>query len=190
MSACNDLKNKALTLLLKETFSHRDQNAYHDYVQLAIENKKVKGITQHGKTVFFMYQGTVYPDRTPDGLNIKTIKVNAPVLHWSLIEKLDNINKLVNSSDRITIRNFFASVLSSSFNKIVLDTFIPNILISDLRKEFSNYQYDLIDFGSETRTPFEPIEVTQQKIVEIQQHYAGAIILLKDILMERFLLQE
>lgn len=190
MEECNQLKNIALTLLMQETFSYVEENAYNAYIQLAIENKKVKGITQHGKSVFFMYQGTVYPNKTPGGLGVQNIRVNAPVLHWSLIDKFDEISKLVNSSDRTMIKNFFSAVLNHSYNSIVLDIFLPTVLITKLRKEMHEVEYHAINFGSKTVNPYEPIEQTRANIVMIKEHYSEAINKLKELLMERFLLQE
>jgi len=190
MYNCNQLKERALNILLTETFSYVEQNMYNAYVQLAIENKKVKGITQHGNTVFFMYQGCVYPNSTPGGLPIQTIRVNAPILHYSLIEKFDQIQHSLEISGYTSIKNFFSIVLSSSFNKIVLDTFLPTILITKLRKEFTNEEYNVIDTGSinPLKVP-EPIEQTHQQIKMIKEHYHDSINLLRELLMERFLLQ-
>lgn len=190
MDPCNQLKNIALTILMEETFSYVEQNAYNAYIQLALENKKIRGIPQHGQSVFFMYQGTVYPNKTPGGLGIQNIRVNAPILHWSLIDKFDAITKTVDSSDRTTIKNFFSAVLNHSFNNIVLDTFLPTVLITKLRKEMHEVEYHAINFGSKTVEPYEPIEQTQKNINMIKEHYHDAIDRLKELLMERFLLQE
>jgi len=190
MYNCNQLKERALNILLTETFSYVEQNMHNAYIQLAIENKKVKGITQHGNTVFFMYQGCVYPKYTPGGLPVQTFRVNAPILHYSLIEKFDQIQCNLDTSGYTSIKNFFSIVLSRSFNNIVLDTFLPTILITKLRKELTDEEYRIIDAGSAHPLSIpESIEQTQQQINMIKEHYHNSINLLRELLMERFLLQ-
>jgi len=189
MWTISQLKYKALGILLKETFSYIDQKMYKAYTALAVESAQLQGRPRPQDALFFMYQGTVYPDRTPNNTSVAGLRVNALPLHYSLTAKLKEIQNMLESSDYVMIRNFFSAVLLHSYNSVVLNTFLPHILLSALQKEFTAEEYAAIDCGTEPSAPTISPETTQNDIHMIQTHYTKAMEQLKNILMERFLLQ-
>jgi len=189
MQGINQIKQRAREILLKETFSYIDKKMYNAYSVLAKENAQVLGLRHPERILFFLQNGTVYPNRTPNGQSVYTLQVLAPILHYTLIDRMHKIQSTLEDAGYTQVKNFYSAIISNSFNNIVLDTFVPQVLLSKLKDELYEAEYKVIDLGSMNQTPAQSIRITECNIQMIKEHYRETIVLLKDILMERFLLQ-
>lgn len=188
----NVLKDKALQILLTESFRYINQLAYEEQFALAQANARVRGVTAS----FFMYAGDIYPDKTKNGESVRLVNVVAPPLHYSLYEEFDAINKRSVHAGIMDVSNYFRAVLSYSVNGIVLDELLPAVLVNALKGEFTDEEFSLINYGVYTAqiprimaiTGWEPIEATRKTIEDIKRHYANTILILRDQLMNKLLL--
>jgi hypothetical protein len=191
-----DIQQKALKILLKDTFSLIYDKQYKAYSALAKENAILHNMRYPERILFFTYGGDIYPNCTPNGTPVNKLIVLAPFLHHSLFTKRKEIADLLDHSQYNSIRNFFIAVLKESNYGIVLNTFLPNVLINVLQKELDKNEYLVLNYGD----ALEPgttglsgfkttVEETKQHIENIHQHYDKTKEQLKNILMERFLLQ-
>lgn len=191
-----DIQQKALKILLKDTFSLIHDKQYKAYSALAKENAILHNMRYPERILFFTYKGDTYPNCTPNGTPVNKLKVHAPFLHYSLFTKRKEIEDLLDHSQYNSIRNFFISVLKESNYGIVLNAFLPNVLINTLQKELDKNEYLVLNYGD----ALEPgttglsgfkttVEETKQRIENIHQHYGKTEEQLKNVLMERFLLQ-
>lgn len=197
MLIVNALKARALEVLLRETFSYVRNNMHEAYAKLAKDNAKIQGVAHSEDVLFFQYRGKVYPNRTPTGASTKNTHVRAPLLHYSLIDRKENIDAMLEEAQYNQVRNFFVAVLKDSYNNIVLKEFLPVVLLSSLQKHFTAEEYEAIDRG--TAPPMPPPlgdsssgpskETTLIAIQHIRQFYPKAIEQTKKLLMERFFLQ-
>lgn len=184
----NSYKHLALNHLLNETFSHIHQQQYKQYTALAQTNSQIQ--KTHVKNVqFFMYNGIIYPPRTKGGLSVTSqVTVFAPPLHPTLNKKFETIQEMDKAAGYNSIRNFFISVLNASCNNIVLDKFIPSILLTSLQKRLGEEEFKILNYGVFMLD--EPIETTKGNIKKIEEHYADSIVLFRELLIQQFLLQE
>lgn len=166
---------QAQTLLCKEVFAYVDKMTNEAFAQLARENSKIRGCAAS----HFMYQGAIYPDHSQGG--------TYAMLHVTLYDTFDEIVRQRKDSGREEIKNFFSAVLNISANGIVLDALLPTILVNSLKKEFDEPIYKIINQGSPDH--WVSIETTRTNIIAIKHHYAKTIERLREILMEKFLLQ-
>jgi len=198
MISVMDIQQKALKILLKDTFSLIHDKQYKAYTDLAKENASLHKLHRPERVLFFTYKGDVYPSCTPNGVSVKKLIVHAPILHHSLFTKMKETAGLLDHSQYNSIRNFFIAVIKESNYGIVLNEFLPNVLIHALQKELDKNEYLVLNQGD----ALEPgttgisglalkttIEETKQCIQNIHQHYHKTEKQLKNILMERFLLQ-
>jgi hypothetical protein len=182
----NYAKGKALCILMEEAFSYIEDMKYNEHVIIAKNNALVRKVSAE----FFMYKGGVYPTKDRNGTSIKTVAVIAPPLHFSLMQEFDDLEQLNEKADKTVIKNFFIEVLSKSCNGIVLKEFLPSVLITRLKGALANGDYHAIDFGTLEGKPIEDVEITKMHIAHIQKHYGEVVTILRNLLMERFLLQE
>ena len=181
----NSLKEEALQLLLKESFRHINRMAYEDFSELARKNANIRNINAG----FFLFAGEVYPHKDNIGTPVRSNPIAAPPLHYSLFEEYDAIVKRTNSSGMTKLCNYYRAVLSASINGIVLDELLPTILVSSLKHAFTKEQYSLINCGvSDVQSRWQPIEDTRKVIEDIKKHYMDTIIILRNMLMDKFLL--
>ena len=191
----NQLKDKALRILLKEAFSYIDEGMYREYTVLAKDNAKMQNIRHPDKVLFFSYNGQTFPRHTPTGASVLTVHVHAPPLHYSLIATMKKITALRENAGYTSIKNYFSAVLAHSYNNMVLDACLPTLLLSKLQAMLTPEEYAMIDFGGTvtadpvSQKKYQDPETTQANLHMLQNHYAKAIIKLKNLLMERFLLQ-
>jgi len=164
---------QALTFLCDEVFTYIDQTINESFTVLAKENAKIRGCNSS----HFMYKGTIYPKYPKTG--------NYSMLHVSLYSTLDEILKQEQESGKEDIKNFFSAVLSASANGIVLDALLPAILVSSLKRSTPELAYQTINMSDK----WIPIETTRTDIVAIKIHYAKTIERLREVLMEKMLLQ-
>jgi len=182
---CDAIKAKAHRILLEETFIHIEQDLDERYFNLAKDSAIARGTTAS----FFMYNGEVYPKRTTNGTVIRTVKVVAPPLHYSLYDRFSEIAKYAQQINRTSVANFFSAVLSLSAHEIVLDELLPSVLTGVLRQKLGSDAYQFLNAG---HPPFqkrtESLELTKANIVKIKEHYAETISYLREILVEQLLL--
>jgi len=190
MATVNQLKHQAQRVLLSTTFAYTRQTMYTAYTALAKENAKLQEVYHPDRVLFFMHQGTVYPDRSPSGMPIQNIPVRAPLLHYSLISRAEKIMRQLEDAGFTEIKNLFSAILTDSFNGIVLETFLPQVLLAALQKTFTKDEYYAINFGCYIKTKTaRSLDTTTQNIRMIKEFYREALCLLKERLMEQFLLQ-
>lgn len=181
----NSLKDKALQILITESFRYINQQTHHGHVELARKNAKLRSVTAN----YFTYNGYIYPNTTSTGESVRLTNVIAPSLHYSLYEEFDGLTKQMEKAGSVEISNYFRAVLSYSVNGIVLDELLPGILVSHLRGDFTVEEFSLINDGlSDVKSRWEPIEVTRQNILDIKNHYANTISLLRSMLMDKLLM--
>lgn len=190
MATVNQLKNRALAVLLSTTFSYVQQNIYAAYTQVAKENAKLQNTHHPERVLFFMQEGVVYPSKSPSGMPIQTIPVRAPTLHYSLMPKVKKIKQQLDDAGFTQIKNLFSAILTNSFHGVVLETFLPQVLLAALQKSFNEEEYYAINHGDfkENEPPYTLTDVAQN-IRMIKEFYKDSLALLKTRLMEQFLLQ-
>ena len=193
MLSVNQLKSKALHILLDFAFSYTRQQMYLAYTALAHTNAKIQGAAFN---TFFAFKGVVYPDKTPTGVSITNTIVKSTPLHYSLLEQKTQIDRMLDDAQFTSIRNFLAEVLKESYNGIVLEELLPHFLISELQAKLSEEEYTAINDGTSPLAPplgdkftGPTVEETLQSIQRIKQHYQRADTQLKRLLTERFFLQ-
>jgi hypothetical protein len=166
---------QALTFLCDEVFTYIDQTINESFTVLAKENAKIRGCNSS----HFMYKGTIYPKYPKTG--------NYSMLHVSLYSTLDEILKQEQESGKEDIKNFFSAVLSASANGIVLDALLPTILVNSLKRSMPELAYQSIDKSPPNKII--SIDTTRTDIIAIKIHYAKTIERLREVLMEKMLLQ-
>jgi hypothetical protein len=181
----NSLKELAHQVLMKKSFRYINKLACEEFTELASKNAKLRGVT----TSFFLCNGDIYPKDLVREFTLATIPL-APALHYTLFEEFDDIVKRSNETGTNEISNYFRAVLSNSTNGIVLDELLPTILVNHLREFFDDREYELINFGvSNLQSRWEPITATRKNIEDIKNHYVTTINILRNLLMNKFLLQ-
>jgi hypothetical protein len=110
-------------------------------------------------------------------------------LHYSLISELDTINNLTAQADYYYVKNFFIACISQSSNGIVLDNLLPLTLVNALKQALPQHIFKMIDTGVYDDLKQEPLSITQQNIQKIKEHYATTISTIRNLLMDKLLLQ-
>lgn len=174
------LQMEAVEILLDETFRHVHEIAHEQYQAIGKTNAQLLLVA----TTRFIHKGVIYPS-TPTS----SYQGGIPTLHYSLISELESINKLVISADYHAIKNFFVAAISQSHNGIVLDGVLPAVLVNTLRAKFIEYEFKSIDMGICDGLKPEPLSTTQQNIQLIKDHYASTISTIRNLLMDKLLLQ-
>ncbi|RLB94683.1 MAG: hypothetical protein DRH26_00580 [Deltaproteobacteria bacterium] len=179
-SLCNELKEKSIDILIKETFQHIADMKQEAYINLARENARLRQIDSK----YFFYNGLIYP---------KTVSNNTPPkvinLHFSLMDEAEKIENKEVDSGYHQIKNYFVAVITHSYNGLVLKELLPKPLINKLRNKLSIEDFDFVDQGVLGNNAYEPKVITMGNIAMIKNHYAETIILLREILMDKLLLQ-
>lgn len=174
---CNKLKDDALQHLMKETFGHVQNNLDEYYRVLAQKNAAIRGV----HATHFLYEGDVYPSK-PENL-VRGV----PNLHWSLQEEFDSSTSWMQEAGYYYIKNYFSAVLSLSSNSVVLEALLPNVLVSELKQEMTEAEFHIINHGELARRDF--IQDTLDGVENIREHYATTIVKLREVLMDKLLLQ-
>jgi hypothetical protein len=144
MAICNDLKQEALDVLMNETFSYTKKEMAQKHLDIGKRNSQLRGTDVE----YFMCDGIIYPlemyDGTPTaGCNFEGITT----LHFSLMEELQLSNAWMSTAGYERIKNYFAAVLSASFNGIVLDELLLPSLVNKLRRHFKPDQFKSVNLG-------------------------------------------
>lgn len=181
MLSCNTLKEHALQALMEETFSHVSQSVNEAHGSLAQENDVIRK-TNMG---FYMHNGKIFPQKQDKKLTSGRI----PSLHYSLFENFGTIEGLWEKAGYTAIRTYFVTVLSNSFNSVVLEAMLPDILINKLRSEFSTLEFKLLNQGFHDGEPVESVGETWENVYKIKEHYQQTIVHLRNTLMDNLLLQ-
>jgi hypothetical protein len=176
------LQVRAVDILLAETFRHINSTAQELYQSLGKANARLLYTSE----TRFINKGIVYPPT-----NVSTIPYGSqiPTLHYSLLNELDTINRLVAQADYYYVKNFYAAVISQSHNSIVLDGLLPSILVNALKLALPTHDFKSIDMGVYVGVSQEPLSVTQQNIQKIKDHYHNTITTIQHLLMDKLLLQ-
>lgn len=174
------LQAEAVDILLDETFRHITATAHEQYQAIGKTNAQLLFVRE----TRFLHKGKVYPTAP-----VNSYQGGIPTLHYSLISELESINKLVTSADYHAIKNFFVAAISQSHNGIVLDGVLPAVLVNTLRAKFIEYEFKSIDMGICDGLKPEPLSTTQQNIQLIKDHYASTISTIRNLLMDKLLLQ-
>lgn len=179
----NSLQEDAVDFLLEETFEHINSIMHEQYKELGRRNAELC----HKFETRFIYNGVIYPPN-----DIRTIPYGSklPALHYSLLSELDTINRTIAQSDYHYIKNFFIAAVGQSHNAIVLDELLPSVLVSALKLRFNRTSYNILDTGICGNLQQEPISTTRANIEKIKSHYADTISMLKNLLMDKLLLQK
>lgn len=174
------LQVEAVDMLLDETFRHVNATAQEQYQAIGKTNAKLLLVA----TTCFLHKGVIYPSTATS-----PHQGNIPTLHYSLISELESINKLAAQADYHAIKNFFVAAISQSHNGIVLDSVLPAVLANTLRSRFTEHEFKSIDMGLCDGLKPEPLSTTQQNIQKIKDHYASTISTIRNLLMDKLLLQ-
>jgi hypothetical protein len=179
----NMLRNHAVLLLMEETFTHVRNAQHRAYVDLAELNADIRDTPAN----FFMYGGIIYPKTTPNGTP-RPRNVMSPPLHYSLVQILDETNSMIEDAGWTRMKNYFIAIFGVSANGLVLKAFLPEILIAKLQKDLDAVGFKLIDHGPINVT-VDP-ELTKESITNIKEHYADMAPALRELLMDKLLLQD
>lgn len=191
MRRLNSLRSIALAALLKETFSHFAQHVRQKHIDLVHKNNLIRGTSAS----YFMHNGFLYPTETPEGLSTIGMQMRAPPLHWSLTGELEQVAKIGREFQYNYIKNFFSDVLSISANGMVLDALLPPVLVDAIRKEFTQREdFETLNHGVEWQfgvapAKAKPDDAVQADIEHLQYHYEDAIMKVRELLMEKLLLE-
>lgn len=184
----NHLRQVALQVLLDDTFSYVQNKMRHAYRDLARQNG-FHLFAQH-TCEFFMYDGDIYPDQTRDGIKTQNVNVFSPPLHPQFFIQFDQIFRTLEDHNYNLIKNLYTAVLSNSHNRMVLKEFLPSTLLGNLQNALGHADFYALDFGTTDRIAMEHENQTRENIQRLKEHYHGAIQKIKELLMERLLLQE
>jgi hypothetical protein len=179
----NGLKTTAVNALMDETFTHIRNAQHRAYVELAEKNSDLRVTT----ATFFMYGGITYPKKSVNGTPVSA-NINCPPLHYTLAQKLEETNAMPEDAGWTRMRNYFIAILDASANGLVLKAFLPEVLIGRLKKDFGELTFNRIDVGI-AETWYSP-EVTEEMIANIKEHYTDMAPALRELLMDKLLLQD
>lgn len=175
-------------LLLKETFAHIEQQQIEAYRDLARESARLNNT----QALFFMYNGMVFPEVSPNGTPIRGVHAKAPPLHYSLIEQFDTINGMRSNDMVYRISNFFSEVLEASCNNIVLEALLPPVLVGHLSSKLTAVAFTALNRGYATEykpSELPSVDTTKKRISEIKSNYSAALEHLRHLLMDQLLLK-
>jgi hypothetical protein len=177
------LQEDAVQVLMDETFEHVEREMNEQYQALGKRNAQLNYATE----TKFMYAGTLYPT---GGARSTAYGKRIPILHYSLLNELETINKSLTQDDFHYIKNFFIAAVSQSHNAIVLDALLPVVLVNALKAKLSWTRFKVLDTGVYGGLQQEPISVTRQNIQNLQEHYKSVIARVQCMLMDKLLLQK
>lgn len=178
----NFVQGRAIDILNKAMFSHIEKINEEDYRALANSNSAKLNIPMAN---FFLYDGCIYPQTSPNGVPIRGVRVTAPPLHYSLIEQFDEIRKRVSAAGQNEFTNFFISVISISAHEMVLSEVLPTVLLNALKSGLPEGGFDLLNKGI-PQLCMGP-QVTKIALENLKDQWAPTIEKLRQTLMNQLL---
>lgn len=186
MATLYALKRQVMTLLLEETFSYVHAQQRAGFVSLAKENAALLKVTANHLT----FDGQTYPALPASYTTSKG--VSAPHLHPLLYPKMDDLLRIVDSHTWELIRNYYSRILSLECPGDLLERMLPkplwNALVQGVKGSGTALQQALRSGDLQRKAPTEELLARYQS--ELEEHYADTQEKIRDLLMERLLLQE
>lgn len=171
----NNIKAEALDILMKETFSIINNNIKIQSALIGKKNAEIQGIANNS----FIYNQEGFPENFQHYMYL--------TLHHSLTREMDKLLETRNDDSYTAIKNFFIAILNIVDQGIYLNQVLPEVLVSALSSKLTTYEFKCLNFGD---TLNHNKDATDRIIEDIKIHYAKTITLLKNILMEKLLIQE
>jgi hypothetical protein len=176
----NQNKERAMSILLDESFKHVQNKLKKIHGDIARKNASIRGIS----ATYFVYDGIIYPNNQTHTTSTGYI----PPLHYSLLEEFDKTTRMMEEAGYTTIKNFFIAILENARHPKVLEELLPQVLVNKLRTEFGD-EFVSVSQGNWDNMQSESLELANKRIIHVKENFEECIVMLRNLLMDKLLLQ-